>query len=132
MVMDMKENLRRDYRIACDAYLKAFCKKHDFVFENDMWVGNEPGTIAACGDFFFDMQTIMYDVDLNAPEEELLKWYDYCQKAYEFKLIQPNFRSWVCGCPRVNDDVFKNMEELRDGLRGLCDKENERFRNAGV
>lgn len=50
MIMD-KEKLKNDYENACNAYLKAFCEKHDYIYEGlDMWVGNDVGTVACCGD----------------------------------------------------------------------------------
>ena len=114
-----KEKLKKDYENACNAYLKAFCEKHEFYgLDNPetFWIGDEPGGIANCGDLTFDMATIVTDIDKDAPEEELLKWYDYCMDASDFKLPIPNFHSWLHGCPRLN---HSELDELRKSKRKL-------------
>lgn len=120
------KDLRENYNDACNAYLKVFCAKHDYSFEKDMWVGNEPGTVAACGDEFFNMATIKTDIDKDAPEEELLKWYDYTLDADEFHLPVPNYDHWLMGCPRTDKEWFENMREKRKKLAELIKEEQER------
>ena len=120
------KDLRENYKNACNAYLKVFCAKHDYSFEDDMWVGNEPGTVAACGDEFFNMETIKIDIDKNAPEEELLKWYSYTLEADEFHLPVPNYDHWLMGCPRTDNEWFENMREKRKKLAELIKEEQER------
>ena len=120
------KDLQENYKNACNAYLKVFCAKHDYSFEKDMWVGNEPGTVAACGDEFFNMETIKIDIDKNAPEEELLKWYSYTLEADEFHLPIPNYNHWLMGCPRTSEKWFAEMRSKRNELEELLREERER------
>lgn len=123
-----KEKLKKDYTNACNAYLKAFCEKHDYWYEGtSMWVGSDPGTIALCGDQYFSMETIRTDIDKDAPEEELLKWYDYTIDAQEFKLTVPNFEHWLMGCPRTSKEWFEDMRAKRKEFEDLLKEENERL-----
>lgn len=131
MIMD-KEKLKKDYENACNAYLKAFCEKHEFYgLDNPetFWIGDEPGGIANCGDLTFDMATIVTDIDKDAPEEELLKWYDYTIEASEFNLPVPNFEHWLIGCPRTPSKWFENMRAKRKEFEDLLKQENERLKN---
>lgn len=78
---------------ACNDYLHAFCDKHDFYYEDCWWVSDQPGTIAMVGDYFVSMDTILVDINNDAPEEEFLKWYDYsltCDDDYCM-----NFSTWL-------------------------------------
>lgn len=127
-----KVKLKKDYENACNAYLKAFCEKHEFYgLDNPetFWIGDQVGGIANCGDFTFDMATIVTDIDKDAPEEELLKWYDYTIEASEFNLPVPNLDHWLMGCPITPSKWFENMRAKRKEFEDLLKQENERLKN---
>ena len=113
------------YDLGCNAYLHLFCEKHGYYYESDAWVGNDIGGVANVGDYYVDMATIRADIDEDAPEEEFIKWHDYCLAAHEFGIIEPSFRSWVLGCPRTSEKVFERLRTLRKDINDLVEKENE-------
>ena len=108
-----RKTLQTMYRNACNNYLEAFAEKHDFDVRDCDWVGNEPGGIATVGDYYVDMQTIIHDIDSDAPEEEFVKWYDYQMSCAEAELTSCNFQSWLRGCPRHPDETFERLSRLR-------------------
>lgn len=112
------------YELSCDAYLQLFCEKHGYYYKRDAWVGNDICGVANIGDYFVDMATIRADIDENAPEEEFIKWYDYCLEAHEFGITEPNFRSWVHGCPRTSEKVFERLRELKKEMFEISEREN--------
>ena len=115
-----KEKLKANYKNACQDYLQAFCEKHEYDFDDTDWVGDQPGSIAAIADYFVDMQTIIDDIELEAPEEEFLKWYDYCLEMRSFDAEStPNFQSWVKGCPRRSQEEINSLKSLREKIEGL-------------
>lgn len=129
MIVD-KEKLKKDYENACNAYLEAFCEKHEFYgLDNPETYWIDTGGIANCGDLTFDMATIVTDIDKEAPEEELLKWYDYTIEASEFNLPIPNFDHWLIGCPRTPSKWFEDMRAKRKEIDDLLKEENERLKN---
>jgi hypothetical protein len=106
-----KEKLKNDYENACNAYLKAFCEKHEFYgLDNTetFWIGGQVGGIANCGDFTFDMATI---------------------EASEFNLPIPNFDHWLMGCPITPSKWFENMRAKRKEFEDLLKQENERLKH---
>lgn len=119
----MKQNYEKD----CNDYLRAFCEKHDFDFEDASWVGDDVGGIADCSSYTFSMATIRTDIDEDAPEEELLKHYDYCLNAMEFKLSVPNFHSWIHGCPRTSDEWFDKMRKMKEDFENAIKEEKNKF-----
>ena len=124
-----KELLKKNYSNACNNYLEAFCEKHEFNGLDSpltYWIGDEPGGIANCGDLIFDMATIITDIDEDAPEEELLKWYDYTVEASEFNLPTPNFHSWLHGCPRSTKETLDNLRRMKANLESLCQEERDK------
>lgn len=111
-----KRQLKINYNDACNAYLQAFCKKHDFDRSSVFWCGGDVGGIANVNDFNFDMATIRTDIDEDAPEKELLKHYDYCIDAADFHLPIPNFHAWIHGCPRTEKAWFDNMRKAQENF----------------
>ena len=104
------------YRQACTQYLALFCKKHGYDLSDAEWVGGEPGDIATIGDYYVGMRTIIDDLEMDAPEEEFIKWYDYCLEARDLGITSPNFRSWVKGCPRIPEERLQRLRDLRAQL----------------
>lgn len=99
----------------CDKYLKLFCDKHDYDYEDakDSWVSNFNGTIVLCGDECVSMENIILDIELNAPEGEFHKWYWYCMDAATINEFQPNYYSWLKGCPTIDADELKRRVQKK-------------------
>lgn len=121
-----KQQLKKNYENACNAYLKAFCEKHDFSIEDAFWVGDDVGGIAFVGDINFCMTTIRTDIDEDAPKEELMKYYDYLVNASAFKMDLPNFHSWIHGCTRTSKEWFEKMYKMHEDFANEVKKENEK------
>ena len=117
MENEERKQLKEAYRKACDAYLMAFADKHGFVYEDCDWVGGDPGGCASAGDYFVDMQTIVADIDMDAPEDQWIQWYDYTLECLELGLPSKcNFESWLRGCPRYSERTFNRMRSLRKNV----------------
>ena len=121
-----KEILKSNYEKACNEYLKAFCEKHGFDFQDSYWIGDRIGEIADVCSYCVDMQTIVDDIDLEASEDEFLTWYYYCMLMRELDFKEnPNFRSWIRGCPRKSEQEIEELakrkiEELKEELIKQC------------
>lgn len=113
-----KEKAREYFIKGCNEYLRLFCEKHDYDYEEakNSWVANCVGDVTCVGDIFVGMQTIITDIEMDAPEEEFIKWYDYNLVAHEFGFTTPNFESWLKGCPRVSEETFKKLQALKNDL----------------
>lgn len=124
-----KEKAREYFVKGCNEYLRLFCEKHDFDYEEakESWVANCVGDVTCVGDIFVGMQTIITDIEMNAPEEEFIKWYDYNLVAHEFGFNTPNFESWLRGCPRVSEETFKKLQGLKNDLDDAILEEQARF-----
>lgn len=123
-----KEKAREYFEKGCNEYLRLFCEKHEFDFEDakGSWVGNDIGGVVNVADYYVDMQTIIDDIELDAPEEEFYKWHDYTLDANEFNLPLPNFRNWVKGCPRTSAETFEKLREIKRTLEECIAKEKNK------
>lgn len=113
-----KEEVKDLYNKGCNEYLRLFCEKHEYDYEDakDSWVGNSVGGIVCVGDYFVDIATLKADIDMDAPVDEFLKWYDYCTDVAEFGLTTPNYESWLRGCPRTSKEALSNLRSLKKAL----------------
>jgi hypothetical protein len=121
-----KQKLKQNYENACNAYLKAFCEKHEYDFEDakNSWVGNNVGGIVDVADCYMDMEAIITDIDTDAPEHEFLKWYDYCLELSMLGVTGiPNYSSWLKGCPIKTQ---AEIEEIRQ-VKNRADKAREQL-----
>lgn len=124
-----KEKAREYFVKGCNEYLRLFCEKHDYDYEEakESWVANCVGDVTCVGDIFVGMQTIITDIEMDAPEEEFVKWYDYNLVAHEFGFNTPNFESWLKGCPRVSEETFKKLQGLKNDLDDAIKSEKEKL-----
>lgn len=106
--------LKKNYEDACNAYLRAFCQKHGYDEQDavDSWAAGDVGGIASVGDEFVNMDTIIADIDTQAPENAFSEWYDYCLRLHMIsdEITTPNYRSWLRGCPRKSEDEISALE----------------------
>lgn len=109
----MKTKLKQDYENACNNYLKAFCEKHEFDYEPDMWVANDVGTIICIGDYYVDMNTIRIDIDKDASVSEFVKWYDYYYRLGTLGVSCPSYDNWLRGCPIYSKEEIAEMIKVR-------------------
>ena len=124
--------LKADYESACNAFVKAFCKKHDFYFSDAGWVANKVGEIINFGDYYFDMPTIITDIVLNAGKDKIMVWYDYCVKVGLLGCKTINFESYLKGCPLMSDEKIKELEELKeksDEAKRIFEEAVKNFKN---
>jgi hypothetical protein len=111
--MNNKQSTQERWRDICQEYLKLFCDKHEYSFEDCFWVTDNYGTIACVSDMFISMEHIRYDIDNNIEETMFEKWY---WKAIEiFELTGQDFMNYESFCKGAPDIwTEEKMEKLRE------------------
>lgn len=106
--------LKNNWIKICNSYLVEFCKRHEFSYDEDMWISGNPGTTAEVCDMIISMEDIRYDVDNQIDPDLFQKWYYKSLDVYELtngtqKYL--NYPSFCKGAP----DPFTNerIEQLR-------------------
>lgn len=119
----MNKKLKENFEAACNAYLSAFCLRHEMDFEG--WVGGRVGEIAEIGDHFIGMDEMRYDVDNEPPRIRIFEWLDYMQELCSLGCTKKiNFEAFCMGAPLPysHDDLrkikaaHKKVEEARKAL----------------
>lgn len=117
-----------DYTAACDNILRLFCEKHEYGYGHpDTYWPDDYCGCAMIGDYAVDLQTMIDDLKMDAPEEEFIRWYDYCLEAHDLGITSPNFRSWVKGCPRVPEERLQRLRDLRGALNSEIESIKREF-----
>ena len=125
----MKQQLKEQWKKACKGFLDELLRMWELDAHYGYWVGDEHGTTYCYGETHnLTMEDIMYIVDCDIEEDEVLAWEDYCLDAYEFKFTTPNLRAWHMGCPRTEQAVFAKLRALKADLDKAVEEEKERVR----
>ena len=121
----------------CNAYLRAFCEKHDLDMEEAFWGNDDPGTIACVGGYFIEMEVIRYDIDHNELKGQFWRWYDYdlsiseLEEDYRYyrddkKFIHISYASFCKGIPLpYSQEEIRRMRTELDYMQGPRDHSEE-------
>jgi hypothetical protein len=122
MTVGEKQELKLAYEVACTRYLAAFMEKYDLSCDPEPWVGNEVGTVAEVGDYFFDFQDIKRCVDEDVTFDTLIEWYDYNIEVSILRLPTINLKSWLMGTPRISEFRIADIKTKRCELENLIEE----------
>lgn len=122
MTVGEKQELKLAYEAACTNYLAAFMEKYDLSCDPEPWVGNEVGTVAEVGDYFFDFQDIKRCVDEDVTFDTLIEWYDYNIEVSILSLPTINLKSWLMGAPRISEFRIAEIKTKRCELENLIEE----------
>ena len=94
----MKKTIE-SYEKICNKVIQEFCKKQELKF--DYWIADEIGNIAAFGDYFFNMNEIIFDLKSNQPKGLIMQWQDDMVEYFDTRdLTEPNpinYNSYAMG-----------------------------------
>lgn len=125
----IKQMLKEQWRKACNGYLVELLRMWELDAHYGYWVGDEVGTIYHYGETHnLTMEEIIYCVENDIEEDEVLEWEDYLLDAHEFGFCTPNLRSWHMGCPRTSPEVFDKLRSLKADLAAAVEDEKQRLR----
>ena len=126
----IKQKLKEQWKQACNGYLVELLRMWDLDAHYGYWVGDEEGTTYCYGETHnLSMEDIIYIVEADIEEDEVLAWEDYCLDAHEFGFDIPNLRSWMKECPRTPKEVFEKLRKMKQDLNEAINEEKERSKN---
>lgn len=123
-------NLKQDFEKAVDAYVDALLYMWS-DYDNDdpsftpiygYWVSDDKSGVYCYGDdIFINLSDIILCVEKEVSYNDYMEWMDYCTQAHEFGFDEPNLRSWLNGCPRVPQESFDKLQNMRENLESLVE-----------
>lgn len=125
----VKRMLKEQYEKACNGYLVELLRMWELDAYYGYWIGQEIGGVYDYGDgmFTINMDDIIYCVEHDVGREQYIEWQEYCCDASEFGFDIPNLKSWIMGCPRTSQEVFKKLREMKKILDDAIKAEKEKY-----
>ena len=126
----IKKMLKEQWEKACNGYLVELLRMWELDAHYGYWTGDEHGTMYCYGETHnLSMEDIIYIVDCDIEENEVLAWEDYCLDSHEFGFDIPNLRSWHRGCPRTSKKTFDALRLMKNELATAVEEEKTRIKN---
>ena len=124
-----KAMLREQCEKACNGYLTELLRMWELDAYYGYWIGEEIGGVYDYGGgmFTIGMNDIIYCVENDIGREQYIEWQEYCCDASEFGFDMPNLKSWIMGCPRTSQEVFKKLREMKKILDDAIKAEKEKY-----
>ena len=125
----VKRMLKEQYEKACNGYLVELLRMWELDAYYGYWIGEEIGGVYDYGGgmFTIGMKDIIYCVEHDIGREQYIEWQEYCCDAAEFGFDMPNLKSWIMGCPRTSQEVFKKLREMKKILDDAIKAEKEKY-----
>ena len=125
----VKRQLKEQWEKACNGYLVELLRMWELDSCYGYWNSNETGTIYHYAETHnLTMENIIYIVENDIGEDEVLEWEDYMLDAYEFNFTTPNLRAWHMGCPRTPQETFDRLRQLKADLDNAVNEEKQRMK----
>ena len=125
----VKRELKKAYETMCNNYRDELLRMWELDGHYGYWNSDEPGTIYHYGEVHnLTMEEIIYIVDNDIEESEVMAWEDYTIDAIEFGFDTPNLMAWHRGCPRIPNATFDRLRQMKADLEKLVDDEKDRLR----
>lgn len=128
MAKDMEQvnNLRYNFDAAVTAYEKELCERWGIT--DGYWVaGDRYGIFCFFNEDNISLGEMIYIVENDLSYDEYAKWRNYNIKASEYKFHHINIQSWHLGCPRVPQETFDRLDNMRKNLEEACKEVRENF-----
>ena len=128
----VKRELKEAYETMCNNYKDELLRMWELDAHYGYWNSDQPGTIYHYGEVHnLTMEEIIYIVDNDIEESEVMAWEDYTIDAIEFGFDTPNLMAWHRGCPRVPMETYKRLRQMKASLEKFVDDEKERLKTQG-
>ena len=128
-----KENVKHELKVAyetvCKCYKDAMLRLWELDEHYGYWNSDQPGTVYHYGEVHnLTMEEIVYIVDNDIEESEVMVWEDYTLDALEFGFDVPNLMAWHRGCPRIPNATFDRLRQMKADLEKFVDDEKDRLK----
>ena len=125
----VKRKSKEAYEMACNNYRDELLRMWELDGHYGYWNSDQPGTIYHYGEMHnLTMEEIVYIVENDIEEAEVMVWEDYTLDALEFGFDVPNLMAWHRGCPRIPNATFDRLRQMKFDLEKFVDDEKERLR----
>ena len=110
--------LRTNYEDACNNYLLTLL---------NLWEQSAKDGYSLGETVFIKMDEIIFCVENNVSMETFMDYSDYCLKCNEYNFNVPNLKSYFMGCPRVPQETFDKLDDLKRQMNECINDTKSKF-----
>lgn len=117
-IKQSRNELKLNFQQVVHDYMLEWCKKHEYFYEPDTWVGDDVGGICAIGDLFVNFDDVRFDIDNDIPEPLFEEWYWYRLEISELGCERDvNLKSYSMGCRPYTEEQFENIRQAKKNVQ---------------
>lgn len=113
MEQQIIENAREALQKVCDKYVKLLAEQWGCDANSAYWGCDYGGLCDFDGDFTITLTDMVYVVENDVSYEEYMQWMNYNIDAHRWGFYNINLKSWHMGAPRVDNEVFVRLQNLK-------------------
>lgn len=97
----------------CEKYVKLLAEQWGCDANSAYWGCDYGGLCDFDGDFTITLTDMVYAVENDVSYAEYMEWMNYNIDAHKWGFPYINLKSWHMGAPRVSNDVFIHLQDLK-------------------
>lgn len=128
-IMD-KKTLLKNYECACNNIIMELLKEWELDSGYGYWIGGVVGGLYDYDGYItIDMVDAVYCIKNNISRDTYNEYVDYNVRCMQNNLTTMNLNSYIKGAPRVTEDTFNKIEELKKGIQDIIEEEKSKNKN---
>lgn len=121
MTDGLKMYLKVQLANACNGYVNELLNMWDISQKECYWV-NGPGLLLCLGDYFLDLEELVYCVENEVKYDDFTEWHDYCIECRLRDFDDMPLKDWCNGAKRIGQETFEKIDSMRKELEDLVDE----------
>lgn len=125
-----KKTLLENYECACNNIIMELLKEWELDSGYGYWIG---GIVGGLYDYdcyiIIDMVDAVYCIKNNISRDTYNEYVDYNVRCIQNNMTTMNLNSYIKGAPRVTEETFNKIEELKKGIQDIIEEEKSKNKN---
>lgn len=125
-----KKTLLKNYECACNNIIMELLKEWELDSGYGYWIGGVVGGLYDYDGYItIDMVDAVYCIKNNISRDTYNEYVDYNVRCMQNNLTTMNLNSYIKGAPRVTEETFNKIEELKKGIQDIIEEEKSKNKN---
>lgn len=125
-----KKTLLKNYECACNNIIMELLKEWELDSGYGYWIGGIVGGLYDYDGYItIDMVDAVYCIKNNISRDTYNEYVDYNVRCMQNNLTTMNLNSYIKGAPRVAEETFNKIDELKKEIKAITEEEISKNKN---
>ena len=125
-----KKTLLKNYECACNNIIMELLKEWELDSGYGYWIGGVVGGLYDYDGYItIDMVDAVYCIKNNISRDTYNEYVDYNVRCIQNNLTTMNLNSYIKGAPRVTEETFNKIDELKKEIKDITEEEISKNKN---